>query len=198
MCWSKEVSLISWIIGTLGSMLLYRRNKSLGLFFFVASQMQLIDGLLWVSYEQNNLSMNTLVSKIGAIINHMEPIVLWMGIPNPSRILNIMGSLYTISAIVYTKYVIKNLKPAVVTEQSAPHMVWDWNNKNYNTMFYYGMFLPFLTYGMYYASGKNVIIGSIPVISLLTSSLVYQKQRVVGSMWCFFAVVIPWALLLKK
>ena len=198
MCWSKEVSLVSWILGTIGSLLLYKRDKAMGLFLLVVCQMQLIDGLLWISYENNNLDMNLLVSKIGAIVNHMEPIVLWLGIPNPTRLLNIMGYLYTAFAIFYTKYVIENTKPGTVTKESAPHLIWDWNNQKYYIEFYYFMFLSFLTYGVYYASGKNMIIGSIPVVSLLTSTLVYRKKNVTGSMWCFFAVGLPWALLLKK
>ena len=198
MCWSKEVSLVSWILGTIGSLLLYKRDKAMGLFLLVTCQMQLIDGLLWISYENNNLDMNLLVSKIGAIINNLEPIVLWLGIPNPSRLLNSMGYLYTTLAIFYTNHVIKNMKPSNVTKESAPHLVWDWNHQKYATRFYYFAFLPFITYGVYYASEKNVIIGSIPIVSLLTSTLVYHRTKSVGSMWCFFAVGTPWALLLKK
>lgn len=196
MCWSKEVSAISWIIGTIGSLLLYKKDKVFGAFFLFVSQMQLIDMLLWITYENNNLDMNVLISKIGVILNNLQPIVLWLGMKNPPEFLSNSGYLYSLIALYFTRKQIVEMKPSVVTEVSAPHLNWDWIKDSDSTdNFYMYVYTLFMTIGVY-ANSKSITLSSIPYISGATSSIVYGHKNVTGSLWCFFTVAVPWAMVI--
>lgn len=51
MCYSSNASILTFIVGTLGSILVYnsqtKSNKIIGLFIFFVTWMQLIEYLLW-------------------------------------------------------------------------------------------------------------------------------------------------------
>ena len=83
MCFNAEISLATYLIGTIGSLKLWTAGfKPESLFYLWVVQMQLIEFLLWLTIDpQDNercLSpfmsvFNSRISQLGVIINHLEP-----------------------------------------------------------------------------------------------------------------------------
>jgi hypothetical protein len=79
MCYNANVSLISYIIGMIGNVYLYRLNYiPESIFYTFVIQMQLIEYFLWKNQECKKT--NEIVTKLGILINHLEPIALYIGI----------------------------------------------------------------------------------------------------------------------
>jgi hypothetical protein len=107
--------------------------------------MQLIEYLLWENQSCNDINKST--TKIGVVVNHMEPIVLWMSIlflstkelPN---YVNLLMVAFVIITIFYTKFVLDD-NCTLVTPSSSPHLMWKWNYQEY-THIYYPFFFSFI------------------------------------------------------
>ena len=142
MCFSKEVSLGTFIIGAIGSALVYSINtkidKILAIFFFYIILMQLVEFILW-----NNLTCN-IINKIttftAIILNATQPIVLAMlvlynyKLPNQTSLI-IYTILYSLMMLIY------NLQTTSLCtlKNKLNHLEWKWNN----------LFLYWLVYGIY-------------------------------------------------
>ena len=76
MCYNKDISIYTYLIGLVSSYLLIVNDKIslkiLGCFFMIVIQMQLIDYFLWTNNTCN--SKNIQISTIGAFINFIQPI----------------------------------------------------------------------------------------------------------------------------
>ena len=153
MCFNKNVSLGTYILGLVGCYNLYvNYNYNIeAIFFFWVIQMQLIEYFLWENQICNDINKNT--SKIGVIINHIEPIILWIAILLLSSkelplYVNILMTGFVIITMLYTKYILNNSSNkeecSIVTPDSKPHIQWAWNIKKYNHI-YYSLFLLCLT-----------------------------------------------------
>ena len=77
MCYSAEASIISFTAGMIGSLLCIslgsNTDKMIGYFFAFVSLMQGVDYLLWTHQKCDDY--NRIVSIIGMILNHLQPIV---------------------------------------------------------------------------------------------------------------------------
>jgi hypothetical protein len=201
MCFSKEISIITYIIGIIGSILLYnknnlRDNKILSIFFIWVIQMQMIDFILWINQECNNT--NKIITKLGIIINHCEPLILYLALIYYKKIsiyVHMYILLYLIITILYTIYVFKD-KCSLVTEESAPHILWAWNSENY-FMLYYLLFLITLFILMNCLDNDNMYINSIGFASFIISVIIYYKKKSIGAIWCFIAAFVPWIIYFK-
>ena len=197
MCFNAEVSIITYIIGMIGSFLLFKKNYiPEAIFYAWVIQMQFIEFLLWKNQPCPS-NKNLQVSKTGMIINHLEPIILWLAILYFSKrklplMINVLMLIFIISTILYSL----NLKMecTTVSEQSKPYLHWKWNEGNFSA-WYYVLFLVSLVVLSYYGLNKGYINSIIVLISFVVSLLIYQNKNVVGSMWCFFAAFGPWILL---
>ncbi len=78
MCFSPLASLSTFLIGIIGAILTITlgtsTDKLVGLFFGFVSSMQGIEFLLWENQTCNQ--MNKIVSVLGMVLNHLQPIVL--------------------------------------------------------------------------------------------------------------------------
>lgn len=205
MCYNKEISLYTYIIGLVSSYLLLRNNKPslkiIGCFFIIIIHMQLIDFFLWSNNKCNNL--NKKISNVGAFLNFIQPIILYLAIiyynkditNENKKKLNIIISIYIIVLIVYCI----NLFPlncSVVTDKSYPYLQWSWYKKSLPNIV--GAIFPIiLMLLMYYGIDKpyNLYLFLLCIISFIVSFIIYDKNNVTGNMWCWFAVFIPIAIL---
>jgi hypothetical protein len=112
MCYNKEVSLTTYIAGIIGCINLYFNFnlKVEAIFFGFVIQMQLIEYVIWDNISCNDT--NVLTSKIGTIINHMEPIILWVAIlflstKSLPHWVNIYGIIYNNINILYIRCISK-------------------------------------------------------------------------------------------
>ena len=82
MCYNKDISLYTYLIGLVASFLLIQKKdkdlKIVGCFFLVVVHMQLIEYFLWTNNKCNMRNLN--LSRIGAIILYIQPIILYLAI----------------------------------------------------------------------------------------------------------------------
>jgi hypothetical protein len=201
MCYNKDISIYTYIIGLVSSYLLLRNDKKnlkiLGCFFMIVIQMQLVEFFLWSNTKCN--ITNRTISNIGAFINFIQPIMLYLAIhyynkditKENNKIMNITIIIYIVALLLYSI----NLFPigcSIVTELSSPYLQWGWFYKKY-PYFITIMFPLALVILMYFGLDKpyNLYISLIIMLSFILSYIIYKKQRSFGSLWCWFAVFIP-------
>lgn len=204
MCWSKEVSIGTYSIGMLGSVLLYNKGYPIeSLFYGWVIQMQLIEYFLW-SYQpciDPHKNKNENVTIIGTFVNHLEPIILWLLIMKYGKelpqFMKYWMIIFVIITIAYTKNVVEKSECTTITEESAPHLQWKWTEQDYNKS-YYSVFLVTLVLLSYYGiGGYNGSLNSmIAVITYGLSYAIYGDKKVVGAVWCWLAAIVPYLLLL--
>jgi len=206
MCYNKDISLYTYLIGLVASFLLLQKQdkdlKILGCFFIFIIHMQLIEYFLWTNNKCN--MRNITLSHIGALIMFIQPIILYLVIlyynkelyiKNKIKI-NIILIIYVILLIIYCI----NLFPIEctdVTKASSPYLQWSWFYKK-NPKFLTLCFPIALMILIYYGLTKpyNLYVSLICIISFIISFIIYKKQRAFGSLWCWFAVFIPIGLLI--
>ena len=195
MCFSERISLIAFFVGIFGSSLLYNLGTTndiiYSLFFAYVSLMQLIDFFLWRNQTCNKT--NILISNIGLILNHLQPIVLgllllyYKNIPNGELIYFILF-VYLLFMIPYSKQYFND--PQCSLKNVENHITWSWNNKKDHILMYcvYLLILLLLcicgfekNYGLYAAF--------IALFTIVISIIFYSKN--IGSIWCFFTVFLP-------
>jgi len=200
MCFNAEVSFTTYIIGTISSVILALKGfPKEAIFYFFIIQMQLVEYFLWNDQTCNDF--NKLITKFGIILNHLQPIILYLLIKyyNDGRTfdlpkwLNILIIVYTIATIYYTKYVMTN-ECSLISPESSPHIEWLWNNTEYGNL-YYGLFLVVLLSLTYHGLSNNILHTSLMLIGYIVSISLYSKKKSVGSVWCFYAAFAPLLLL---
>jgi len=196
MCYNANVSLGTYIIGMIGSIYLYTLNyipESI-LYTFVI-QMQLIEYFLWKNQECKKT--NEITTKLGIIINHLEPIAFYIGILLFSMktlplFVHVMVLIYMI--IIYN-YInlnkINTIKCTTVNDKSKPHLYWEWNYKNmYEYVYLY--FLIILVTLSIYGLENGIIQSGLICIGFIGSYIIYGNTHSVGAMWCFYSSILPW------
>ena len=203
MCFNSQVSLITFIIGSLGSIRLYNLGyKSEAYFYAWVVFMQLIEYFLWKNQECNNINKN--ITNAGMFINHLEPIILWLSILyfNENKLPSFVNAymiLYLILTYLYTKSLLKNksknnkLDCTTVTEESKPHLHWQWNYSKYFSI-YYTYFIGALVLLSLYGLDKGFSNAIVLLLSFGISFYIYSNRKAVGAMWCFMAAFVPWIL----
>lgn len=198
MCFNAEVSLATYIVGMLGCVQLYTKGFiPEAIFFAWIIQMQLIEFFIWRNQPCND-DKNKIISKAGVIINHTEPIVLWLAILYFSKrtlphSIQLFMVCFVIVTILYTYNVWNSTECTTVTQESAPHLHWKWNDGSFNTE-YYMLFLLSLVLLSYYGLPNGHINASLSIVSFVISKAIYGEKHSVGTMWCFAAAFGPWFL----
>lgn len=206
MCFNKEVSLSTYLVGMLGTYQLYKMNLlPEAIFYGWVVQMQLLEFFLWkfqpCNLDQTITNTNKNVSLLANVVNHLEPFALWFAILYFSKVKlssNITSYMYlfTFLTILYTYNVLTTTECTTVSEKSKPHLHWKWNSGPYYVEFY-TLFLITLVllsyYGLEYP--RNIINAGIILISYIVSYYIYGDKHSVGAMWCFAAAFAPWVLI---
>lgn len=204
MCWSKEVSITTYILGLAGCVMLYNKGHPIeALFYGLVVHMQLIEYFLW-SYQPCSLgpvkSQNEDVTKVGTVVNHLEPIVLWLAVLKygsklPHWLQKWMG-VFVIATVLYTKKVLDTAECTTVTKESDPHLEWKWNRGDYAELYYVFFLITLVLLSLYGINGSNGKLNAIiAVISYGISYVIYGNKKVVGAMWCWLAAMVPYVLL---
>ena len=190
MCFSKEVSLITFILGLFTSYLCYTVNtpeyKIIGLFFAFVILMQGIEYFLWNYQECDDLNKN--VSSIGMILNHLQPIVLFILICMYKKVHKlevVILIIYLLFIIPYSIQFLNNKKCTIKSEKN--HLLWKWNTMEYAKIVY----IIFLSVLVILGLNVNKLFSSIIFFVFFASYFIYKSDGVIGAMWCFFAVFAP-------
>ena len=91
-----------------------------------------------------------------------------------------------------------------VTEISYPYLQWSWfyklNVSNITLTLVSIMFPISLMLLFYFGLDKpyNLYLSVPCIISFMISYIIYRKQRVFGTLWCWFAVFVPLLIVLSN
>ena len=200
MCFSERASIVTFIIGLIGSFLCVSLggidDKIIGYFFAFVSSMQLIEFLLW--RHQKCDSYNRFLSISGMILNHLQPIVLGFIILMLNKNIRYKNVFY-LSLFVYIAVIIPYsiqfiMKPQLqcTLKNDSTHLNWYWNHLNYGVFVYTVFLLVFSILSILGFSNlkMGIYIALFGILSFLLS-LYFYKQRHVGAIWCYFVVFLP-------
>lgn len=202
MCYSKELSIKSFLLGIVSAgLLLYfgnkdkqNVNKAVATFFIFISLIQLMEYFMWKDIKCET-GENYVASIIGPLINLLQPVVMFAiycyflnSNVNNNTLSCIIGA--NIIYCIYVLYLYENYlndKNNLCTKVNEDnHLTWNWL-KNYKSALYVFFLLlnsiPFLSY--------NEIIVSIvmSIATLIFSQTNYKKN--IGELWCFASTGIP-------
>ena len=179
MCFNADISLTTYIIGLINCIILIKKNFYVeAAFYFCVIQMQMIEYFLWENQSCNDI--NKITTKIGLIINHLEPIILWIAIYLFSKKIlpewiHYLMIIYIFTTMIYSYYQYGN-NCTNVTEISKPHLEWKWNNGPYAN-YYYSLFIFILNilciYGVEYGYHMAFLVN----VSFLISKIIYQQYH---------------------
>jgi hypothetical protein len=199
MCYSSEVSLLTLIVGLLGSTAVYTLgstfDKIIGLYLGYVSLMQGIEWILWNNQKCD--SFHKKVSILGMLLNFSQPIILGLlillfsdRIQHKTTIISIMVA-YIIYMLIYSSNYTKNLQ-CTNPRPNDPHLVWNWTILPF---YYIGWFVYIFTVVVISVLGmptlnQGIFFAGLAFTSMLVSILVYPRQDM-GAMWCFFTAYSP-------
>jgi hypothetical protein len=206
MCFNAKTSLLTFTIGTIGSLVLIKygnpkfskENIVSGIFLLFIAGIQLMDFCFWIDLN-NKLGLNKIVTILGPLINAGQPIIFyiikllyfhpknllsWSNFNFPILVLNI---LYFINLlIIYFKF----LKNGVLTTgTSHGHLSWPWI-KYANPTFYLILLAVNIFYFMNFKYA--LILFLILYLFLLLSVFFFSYNP--AELWCFFGSFIPFLM----
>lgn len=174
--------------------------RAVSTFLAVVGSMQLWEALLW--RQRGCTTANAIVSKIGAVTNHVEPLAYLLAcmvfvrpVSDPLKFAAIStGIAYAIVFSVLTYSFVKRPTRDACTLDEGDGLVWKWNDHGGATTPSYALFLAslMLTTYAYLPPGTNHLVWIPMCVSFAFSYMIYGKARMIGSMWCFFAALLPW------
>jgi hypothetical protein len=202
MCFNYKVSLLTFSIGTIFSLLLINygnkrfniENNVFGIFFIFISAIQFMDFLFWIDID-NKLGINKITTILGPFLNTCQPIIMYLikyiyykpdifTMKNYNLPLAILNLLYFIFFILGYKKFITHGK--LITQSVNGHLLWPWL-KYANPCFY----LLLLAINIFYLSDfKYSLIVFTSIYLFLFLSIKYFNYHV-GEMWCFFGSSTP-------
>lgn len=210
MCFNASISLQTYIVGMIGSYMLWTQGQlPLAAFYATVVQMQLIEFVLWTTVPSIECStMNSLATKAGIVINHAEPLVLYGVLAATTTLplgVHILAGLY---ACMTLKYTFRALASTTCTRPSSEctrpssecsdgHLQWTWNYQEGYGL-HYILFLALLVALSVYGLPEPLGMwhAGVVLITFMTSYHMYGTEKSVGALWCFFAAFIPffWVL----
>jgi hypothetical protein len=201
MCFSPLASISTFLIGIIGAILCLTlgtpTDNLVGLFFGFVSSMQGIEFALWNNLDCNEI--NKIISVLGMVLNHLQPIVLSILILLLNKNLSIITKkIIILSTIIYAIVIAIYsyqfaLEDECTIKNEFKHLEWKWNGMKYRTVVYI-LFL-FMLIMLFYIGTPDkksgIILSGISLISYLISYFIYKDKKVVGSLWCLFASFTP-------
>ncbi len=203
MCFSSEVSITTFAIGLVFSVLLMNsgqksvysiENSVTGHFFIFIALIQLMDYLFWIDLN-NEIGINRIMTIIGPILNVCQPVILYIikylhygpdifTMKNYNLPVAILNGLYLLYFIyIYIGFLTKGEK---VTSVKGGHLNWPWIK--YSNYYFYIVLLAiniFYLFPLRYAG----ILFIIKYFFLFISARYFKY--VAGELWCFFGAFIP-------
>ena len=206
MCFSAKTSFITFLMGTIFSILLIKYgnpkykvdNQVFGIMLLFISAIQFMDLTFWLDLK-NTMGLNKIATIIGPLLNIGQPTILYVikllyfkpeldldlwnttNFNSPVLLLNILYALYLLS--MYFRFITTD---KLITSTSHGHLKWPW--LKYANPYYY---LILFAVNIYYLTNFNYSLGMF----LITYSMLYLSQKWfpynVGELWCFFGAFIP-------
>jgi hypothetical protein len=200
MCYTPGASLTAFVVNVIFSLLLIRtQNKqlqTLAYFFLFVGTMQLWDYIFWTN--SSNTCVNQTTTKIAAVWNHLQPIVLALciiyilktPIKKESRIILCT---YALAALIYTLSIWKKLGGTAKTTESGDALEWRWNHFD-GAKIVYALFLASLVILAWQHFDTPWIKISTSILFIASFAFSVYKYKITantGRMWCYLAAFAP-------
>lgn len=201
MCWNKETSFITLIIGTLFNIILVlsyptKEVRIIAFLWQFVLFMQLFEGLSWVSKENDNKNLSDFSTKSAFFSNILQPVAVCIGalIIAKSIGLRVLLSILIVSYITYCIIIFKNInltKPLYYNSEKCKHLtLYWWDDKNYkNILIMFYLTLVIIGYLCFPTKSLGVLLILYIISTLLLSRNLYPCST--GSLWCWFAAFAP-------
>ena len=205
MCFSKSLSLTFFIFGIFSSIMLmlygnpnnYNTNLAIGYYFIYVSFMQLIEYFIWSDLQCKN-GLNKLGCIIGPLLNHFQPVIIFMlskiylqsnNIIN-DNILYIINIIYIIY-VLYIYFAIYMKQKLCTKLNKYKHIDWIWKYS-----FNYYIYWIILIINIYnYLDNEYIAITLF--ISTIFFIISYNNYHInIGEFWCLMVTSVPLIILL--
>ena len=209
MCFNAEVSMLTFILGLTGSILLIKypgskfllENTTSGFSLIIISMIQLMDFLLWIDID-NKLGINKTVTTVGPILNIGTPLFIYLikciyYKPNVISMKN-MNLPVMIINLIYLLLFIKSYKKFLnqgekITKTEKGNLKWPW--LKYSNGIFSSILLAINIFYLYDFK-YSCLSFSITYIFLLISYKFFNYSK--GELWCFFGAFIPFILFFSQ
>ena len=208
MCFNASSSLITFIIGIIGSFTLMKygnrkfKNENIvfGIFFIFIAFIQLMDFCFWIDLK-NKLKLNHFVTLIGPLLNVGQPLILYIikyiyfkpEIDLTKMNINTLYAFLNIGYFIYLLNIYNNFlqKSKLITGTSHGHLLWPWIP--FTNPYFYCITL---SLNLFYLTNLNYsLMGFIVLfVGLMLSILLFHYN--VGELWCFFGAFMSFLYLI--
>ena len=206
MCWNKEVSLNTFIFGTVSLLFIYYNNTYtqyklkefintwVYLSIFSVICMQLLEYYIWDNINDKNTNKKLTILSFMLIL--IQPFLSIMSIENIKK-RNTLLTWYLIFVLtiisIYT-FTDQNMSTSVAKNG---HLKWNWLPKYENIPFFmlWSFYVFFLLYPLYIE--KNYTMFIFFSITLFISLFFYLKYKTYESMWCWLSNFIMFIFLFQ-
>lgn len=196
MCFSEQASIVSFTAGILGSILCISLgtipDKVVGFFLGYVSLMQGIEFLLW--RHQICDDYNRMISIMGLLLNHMQPIVLGLIIlyiarPKTHALIMLLICIYTVVITIYSIPFFANTPNQCTLKNETNHLFWKWNTMKGSILVY--IIFVFTMCCILILGVKYGVKYALMTLFTYASSLILYPQAVAGAMWCYYVAFFP-------
>ena len=211
MCYTKEISLNTFIIGISSSLILIlfgnknyqKQNLGIGILFFIVSFMQLFDYMIWDDLECKK-NYNKLAGKLGPLFNAIQPLILYIFIlfikqtKEPYRLDNIILTIINFLYLAYVLYIYKvHIDKNICSKVEKGRIRWSWYN-SWENLYFPTIYLIVLSINvMYIIKNKYILIATLLSALFLIISKINYKYHI-GEFWCYFVNSIPLIILVLQ
>jgi hypothetical protein len=205
MCFNAKVSLFTFLLGTIFSILLINQkntkytleNKVTGIFLIFISLIQFMEFLFWIDID-NIYGINKVTTIIGPILNVCQPLILYLikyvyykpnifSFENFNLPILVLNGLYFIYFIIkYIRFLSNNELVTSINKKSNNHLKWPWI-QYYSSYFYLILFGINIFYLFKFNYASILFIITYFFLYLSHSYFGYNT----GELWCFFGSFIP-------
>jgi hypothetical protein len=206
MCWNKEVSLNTFIFGTISLLFIYYNNIYtqyklkefiniwIYLLMFSVVSIQLLEYYIWDNINDTNI--NKKLSILSFILILIQPFLSLMSIKNIKNRNTLLTwyLIFVLSIISIYTFTNQNMSTSVAKNG---HLKWNWIPKHENVSLFilWGFYVFFLLYPLYIE--KNYTIFIFFSITFFVSFLCYLKYNTYESMWCWLSNFIIFIFLFE-
>lgn len=204
MCFSRNVSLITYVVVMLMVIILFIRNKNadrhIAIFSAVFVIIQLLEGIAWGSIEEGDRNQNDFVTRLILVFLWLQPISSIIGVMLYSPPTTVTGQNFVSVLIIvylilfYNAIVTASAGEFETTKGENCHLVWNrtvegknngfMSNHSIPSMLYMlGLFLPLLLIKPF---KKGLIMTILGVVTLFIARFNSSAEEV-SSWWCWVA-----------
>jgi len=189
------VSIVNFCVNIVSCGVLAFFSKSLAVFYAFVGLMQLYDYLFWTHPTRS--WVNSVVTKIAMLSNHLQPIVLALCIAFLEKkriqpISKIALSVYVFASIVYTWIAWSNVKFTFADKHAGGSLLWSWNYQAGAHLFYFiFIFTLCVLLGQHYTWPVNAVLVGLTLLSIAFAHTWFKGFLITGRFWCWIAGFLP-------